>query len=136
MKYYRLNDEVFAFELDGSQDEYIKPDMVLMNDDEVNRHLNPEEDLSDAVKYDMYLDGLPSLDRRQFKLALMYEGLLDIVEDKIADISDPYTRVITEIEYSESTMFTRKSETVLAIAQALELDNVALDRLWEKGASI
>ena len=50
MKYYKLNNEVYAFELDGSQDDYITEDMVKMTDDEVDRHVNPEKYLSDIEK--------------------------------------------------------------------------------------
>ena len=42
MKYYKLNNEVYAFENDGSQDEYITEDMVRMTTSEVDKHLKPE----------------------------------------------------------------------------------------------
>ena len=38
MKYYKLNNEVYAFNANGSQDEYITEDMVKMTDEEVDRH--------------------------------------------------------------------------------------------------
>ena len=40
MKYYKLGNQVFAFEADGSQDEFIADDMVLMTDNEVLFHQN------------------------------------------------------------------------------------------------
>lgn len=40
MKYYKLNSEVFAYELDGSQDHLIG-DKVLMTAEEVELHINP-----------------------------------------------------------------------------------------------
>lgn len=40
MKYYKLDNQVFAFEADGSQDDYIADDMVLMTDNEVLLHQN------------------------------------------------------------------------------------------------
>jgi len=42
---YLVNDltgQVFAFEEDGSQDEFIPPDLRLMGPREIDRHLNPE----------------------------------------------------------------------------------------------
>ena len=48
MKYYKLNDVVYAFESDGSQDNLIKKAMVKMTDGEVDRHINPEKYLSDS----------------------------------------------------------------------------------------
>jgi hypothetical protein len=42
MKYYKSpTGEVFAFESDGSQDEWIGEDLILMTDEEVHIHLNP-----------------------------------------------------------------------------------------------
>ena len=38
MKYYKLDNQVFAFAADGSQDDYIKPEMVLMTANEVLFH--------------------------------------------------------------------------------------------------
>ena len=43
MKYYKLESQVYAFEADGSQDDYIKPEMVLMTSEEVDKHINPEK---------------------------------------------------------------------------------------------
>ena len=40
MKYYKQNNEVFAYELDGSQDHLIG-DKVLMTAEEVEAHINP-----------------------------------------------------------------------------------------------
>lgn len=40
MKYYKLNDEVYAYELDGSQDHLIG-DKVAMTAEEVEAHINP-----------------------------------------------------------------------------------------------
>ena len=40
MKYYRLNNEVFAYELDGSQDHLIG-NKVLMTATEVELHISP-----------------------------------------------------------------------------------------------
>jgi len=42
MKYFRdSKNEVSALRADGSQDSYIKPDMVLMSAAEVEVHINP-----------------------------------------------------------------------------------------------
>jgi len=42
MKYFKnTNNEVFAFNADGSQDAYIKPDMVALTQSEADAHINP-----------------------------------------------------------------------------------------------
>jgi hypothetical protein len=44
MKYFKNEEtgEVFAYETDGSQDEFIPEDLVQMTQEEVDLHLNPE----------------------------------------------------------------------------------------------
>lgn len=59
MKYYKLKDDVFAYEEDGSQDELIG-DKVLMTAEEVEAHVNPpkteEQILAEKViEYKAYL---------------------------------------------------------------------------------
>ncbi|WP_157076504.1 hypothetical protein [Castellaniella caeni] len=42
MKYFKSPaDDVFAYESDGSQDAWIRPDLVPMTPEEVEAHLNP-----------------------------------------------------------------------------------------------
>ncbi len=43
MKLLKKNDEVFAFEDDGSQDSLITQDMVEMTAEEITAHLNPPQ---------------------------------------------------------------------------------------------
>lgn len=45
MKYFKnAEGMVYAYESDGSQDEYILPDLFPMSDSEVQAHLNPSPD--------------------------------------------------------------------------------------------
>ena len=76
MKYYKKDNEVFAFEADGSQDEYITQDMVRMTPSEVDKHLNPKKYMTDEQLYEIYVKSLRPLTRRQFRLALLDVGLL------------------------------------------------------------
>lgn len=59
MKYYRLDNEVYAYEEDGSQDHLIG-DKVLMTAEEVELHVNPpktEEQIiaEKVIEYKAYL---------------------------------------------------------------------------------
>ena len=59
MKYYKQNNEVFAYEEDGSQDHLIG-DKVLMTSEEVELHINPpktEEQIiaEKIIEYKTYL---------------------------------------------------------------------------------
>ena len=43
MKYFKSESgEVFAYESDGSQDEWILPSLVAMSADEIDQHMNPQ----------------------------------------------------------------------------------------------
>lgn len=70
MKYYKHpeSSEVFAYEADGSQDEYIKPSLSRMTDAEVQAHLNPPispltREQIEALRLRAYADPLTGSDR-------------------------------------------------------------------------
>ena len=130
MKYYKLNDVVYAFESDGSQDDYITKAMVKMTDDEVDRHVNPEKYLSDEEKEFLRLSRFIALTRRQFKLALLENRLLETVEQIIESIEDPITKTRIQIEYSESERFERTNDSVKYMLGVLNLTSDQVDEMW------
>lgn len=136
MKYYKLNNDVYAFELDGNQDDYITPDMVLMSDEEIDRHINPEKYLTEAEKYNNYLKSLPPLTRRQFKLALLANNLLELIDTTIASIADPLVKAQITIEYTEATEFVRTSESVKYMLNILELTEEQANTIWEQALTL
>lgn len=74
---------------------------------------------------------LRPLTRRQFKLGLLENGLLDLIEQRINAIEDPQMRTKIQIEYTESFNFERNSESVLFMSTLLELDEEQVDKMWE-----
>lgn len=127
MKYYKLDNQVFAFEADGSQDAYIIKDMVLMTKVEVDEHLKVEVLPLEQT--------LPALTRRQFKLALLHAGLTDEINTAIAAIADPSTKAVIEIEYNEATEFHRTSDSVAYMCELLSLSNDEINTLWQQAAN-
>ena len=113
MKYFKKGAEVFAFEADGSQDDYITSDMVEMTAAEVKKHTTPQPTPShvwddvleqwvdsrtpEQIEADR-LAAFPPLTRRQFKLALLENNLLSQIDQVIAAIEDPATKARYEIE--------------------------------------
>lgn len=136
MKYFKKNNEVWAFEDDGSQDDFITNDMIKMTPEEIDRHINPQNYLSDAEKREQYLASLKSLTRRQFKLALLENGLLDQIENSISAIEDDQTRARIQIEYSEATEFHRTSDSVAYMCQLLGLTDEQVDQMWESALTL
>ena len=124
MKYYKKGNEVFAFEDDGSQDDYITEDMVKMTDDEVDRHANPEKYLGDIEKAQLNRERMPTLSPIEFDIKLVDAGLYDQVQDLIQ--SDTKLR----IAYTRATFFSRVDPFIIQASEALGLTNEQVDELW------
>ncbi|MEQ1321781.1 hypothetical protein [Acinetobacter guillouiae] len=136
MKYFKKNDEVYAFESDDSQDDLITKDFIKMTESEVDRHLNPAKYLSKAEKNQIYLQSLIPLTRRQFMLALVENELDEVIETAIANISDPKQRKIISIEYKDAQTFERLGESVLMMAALIGLEEQKLNSMWEKAMKL
>ena len=136
MKYYKLDNQVYAFESGGSQDAFINPEMTLMTDNEVDRHINPQNYLSAEQKQEQYLASLRPLTRRQFKLALLHADLTTTIEQAIADVADAKLKAVLEIEYTEATEFVRTSESVAYICNLLELSDDEINAVWENALTL
>lgn len=132
MKYFKLKNSVYAFELDGTQDDFITEDMIPLSDEEVDQTINPDKYLSEEDKYTKYINSLKPLTRRQFKLALLNAGLFDDIPDVIASIEDEVLRKKIQIEYEESTEFVRTADSVLKMCEILKLPNEEVNTLWEQ----
>ena len=136
MKYYKLSDVVYAFESDGSQDDYITKAMVKMTDDEADRHINLNKYLTASQQYQLYLSSLKPLSRKQFKLVLLDLGLLDDLELAISNIEDTTEKKRIEIEYTESTEFARTSESVKTMFALISQTEEQINELWEKALAL
>ena len=136
MKYFKLNSEVYAFESDGSQDDYITKDMVRMTSSEVDKHLNPKKYMTDEQLYDIYVKSLKPLTRRQFKLTLLENNLLEQVETLINSVEDVTQRTRLQIEYSEATEFQRTSNSVKYMCNLLGLTEEQINQMWEQGLTL
>ena len=124
MKYYKLNKEIYAFEADGSQDDYITEDMVKMTDDEVDRHVNPEKYLSDIEKAQLNRERMPRLTPIEFDIKLVDAGLYDQVQELISkDIK-------LKIAYTRATFFSRTDPFIDQARIALGLTDEQVDEMW------
>ena len=136
MKYYKKDNEVYAFEDDGSQDESITHDMIRMTSSEVDKHLNPKKYMTDEQLYEIYVKSLRPLTRRQFRLALLDVGLLDDLEATISNIEDTAEKRRIEIEYTESDKFARTSEIVKTMFTLINQTEDQINELWEKALAL
>lgn len=85
---------------------------------------------TEEEKHTTYLSQFISLTRRQFKLALLENGLLDTVEQMIESIEDPILKTRIQIEYSESERFERTNESVKYMLGVLDLTLDQVDEMW------
>ena len=124
MKYYKLNNDVYAFEIDGSQDDYITEDMVKMIDDEVDRHINPEKYLSDIEKAQLNRERMLRLTPIEFDIKLNNNGLYDAVQDLIKDNFEMH------VAYNRATFFSRTDPFIDQARIALGLTDEQVDTIW------
>ena len=125
MKYYKLNNVVYAFESDGSQDDYITKAMVKMTDDEVDRHVNPEKYLSDIEKAQLNRERMLTLTPIEFDIKLNNAGLYDTVQELIKDNFE------MRIAYTRATFFSRTDPFIDQARIALNLTDEQVDTIWE-----
>lgn len=123
MKFYRLNNEVFAFDEEDIEAR-TTPDMIQMNDDEIDRHLYPEKYLSEAEKALIVRKRLPPLPKRQFALYLYDHQLYDQV--MLALDQNPRFK----IEYETVKDLERLSPTVAAMSALLGWSDEQVDTMW------
>lgn len=121
MKHYWKSDgSVWAFESDGSQDEYITGDMSLMTQAEIAAHLAPAP------------TPIPSsLSMKQARLALLAAGHLDAVQAGISAMPRA-----SQIAWEFAATVDRGDPLTATLSAALGLDAVALDALFTAGAAL
>lgn len=79
---------------------------------------------------------LSSLTRRQFKLALLENGLIETIEQMIGAIEDPTLKSRIQIEYSESERFERTNDSVQYMLGVLELTSEQVDEMWRHAMTL
>lgn len=128
MRYFKRGLEVYAFE--ENQLHLVDNTFSAMNAEEVDRHINPQNYLSDEEKEQLRLAQFQSLTRRQFKLSLLENNLLETVEQTINTIEDPTLKTRIQIEYNESERFERSNPSVQYMLGFLNLTAKQVDEMW------
>lgn len=109
----------------------------LMTNDEIDRHENPHKYLSEDEKYQVYLNGLRSLSRRQFRRVLVLNGFdLDAIRAKILEIEDDQTRQLTLIDWEDADTFERLNPSLIMMANMLGLNEEQVNTMWEQALTL
>lgn len=127
-KYYRDPEtlQVFAYEEDGSQDEYIKPGLVRMTDEEVQAHLNPPPSPPSVPE---------RVTMRQARIALSRAGLITQVEQALSSMEGQAGEE-ARIEWEFSSEVHRNKPFVIELGIAVGLSPEQMDQLFIDAAEI
>lgn len=134
MRYFRAGESIFAF--NSAQEHLITKEHIELTSNELDRFLNPQNYMSEEEKLAIYRRSLPALTRRQFKLALLKNGMLDQIESAIMIIEDHFIRSVIQIEYNEATEFHRTSESILTMCRMLGLSDTQVDSMWSEALKL
>lgn len=129
MKFYKKNGEVYAFEVDGSQDDLITEDFIRMSIEDVDKHCNPEKYLTEDTAT-LKRQQIPKLSKRQFSLYLYDNDLYDQVMNAIS--AD--TRF--KIEFDTVSNIERLSTTVSDMSTLLGWTDDQVDSMWEQALTL
>lgn len=124
MKYYKLNEVIYAYEADGSQDHLITNDHIEMTTEEIDQHINPEKYLSDEERIQLAREHMPTLTPIEFDIKLNNAGLYDAVQDLIKDNFE------LRIAYNRATFFSRTDPFIDQARIALNLTDEQVDEMW------
>ena len=124
MKYYKnpADNSLWAYQPDGSQDNYIKPELVAISTAEYEA-IRAAQAAVTVVPF--------TVTPFQAKAALLGAGLLDAV--KAAVLAAP---PIVQLAWSDATAFTRDSPTIAALSAQLGLSSAQVDALFVAAAAI
>ncbi|WP_151724948.1 hypothetical protein [Acinetobacter ursingii] len=112
MKYFKKNDgSVWAFEEDGSQDEFITNEFTSMTAEEIDRHLNPHKYLTDEEKaaiaaQQKLIQAQSEYDRVSTEII----RLNDAIEDEDGDLEELNTDKAVLVDYRKSLRAFLKSD--------------------------
>lgn len=127
MKYYKdENNEVYAYESDGSQDSYIKPGLIPITEEEMRELTAPKVTVPQTCTPGQGLVALFALK------GITEEGLLG----RIDTLPDPVASYTAQIAYSRSTIWERSSQTVQTMAQLMSLTESDLDQLFTYAVTV
>ncbi|AOA58342.1 hypothetical protein [Acinetobacter larvae] len=134
MRYFKKDDSIYAYDVD--QEHLITDECVELLGNELDRHINPQNYLTDEQRWEIKKNSLGVLTRRRFKLALLENDLLEKIESEIAAIQDDYLRQYIQIEYQEGTEFHRTSESIQVMCDLLGLTEDQINQMWEHALTL
>lgn len=112
MKYFKkIDDSVWAFEEDGSQDEFITNEFTSMTAEEIDRHLNPQKYFTDAEKVAIAVQQKMIHAQSEYdRVSIEITRLNDAIEDEDGDLEELNTDKALLVDYRKSLRAFLKSD--------------------------
>lgn len=104
MKYFKKNDgSVWAFEADGSQDDYITSEFAAMTPDEIDRHLNPQNYLTDEEKAAIAAQQKLTTAQVEYdRISTLISQINDAIDDEDGDLDELNAKKLRLTEYRKA----------------------------------
>lgn len=138
MKYFKDKDSnVFAFEEDGSQDEYIPSDLVAISKEEADKLIEKAQDAMVASYIPDTLSRFQMLSILKISKLDSGKSMYQVVDNFINELSDDSPdNIIIKTAWDSASEFRRESLLVSAIQKHLNLSAAEIDELFKNGAQL
>ncbi len=141
MKFFKdTDDNVFAFDEDGSQDKYISSDLVAISKGEADKLVEKAQEMSRAETEDYIPDTLSRFQMLSIlKISKLDSGesMYQVVDNFINKLSDDSPdNIIIKTAWDSASEFRRESLLVSAIQKHLNLSAAEIDELFKNGAQL
>ena len=132
MKHFKnTKGDIFAFELNGSQDHLIQKGMIPLTEPELDKLFNPEKYMTESELLEKRILFLRPLSRSEFKKLLFRLGKMKKLEEMISSIEDVNLCFETTIEFEDDTSFPYYHNLVKNFLLKLTDSKSIVDE-WEK----
>ena len=141
MKFFKdTDDNVFAFDEDGSQDKYISSDLVAISKGEADKLVEKAQEMSRAETEDYIPDTLSRFQMLSIlKISKLDSGesMYQVVDNFINKLSDDSPdNIIIKTAWDSASEFRRESLLVSEIRKHLNLSAAEIDDLFKNGAQL
>lgn len=138
MKYYKDKDNnIFAFEADGSQDEFISDDLIAITQKEAEDIIQKKQEADVEAYIPDTLSRFQMLSILRISKLDSGESMYQVVDGFIKDLpEDTSDNIVIKTAWDTAPEFRRDSLLVIEAQKKLNLTDAEADELFKKGAKL
>lgn len=138
MKYYKDKDNnIFAFEADGSQDEFISDDLIAITQKEAEDIIQKKQEADVEAYIPDTLSRFQMLSILRISKLDSGESMYQVVDRFIKDLpEDTSDNIVIKTAWDTAPEFRRDSLLVTAAQKKLNLTDAEADELFKKGGEL